>query len=125
MPLRYQMTPLRCRDDQSTRLVLGTAVGPASTVWAFEPNRERYECAQVTIALNQLENVVLNHAGSHQESATALLATSDAKGRPLGGASHLVSDLTSGVSSEEVNLLAMTPTRSSAAGCRASRERAF
>ena len=76
-------------------------------VWAFEPNRESYECAQVTITLNRLENVVLNHAGLHEESATALLATSDAKGRPLGGGSHLVSDLATGVSSEEVNLMAI------------------
>jgi FkbM family methyltransferase len=76
-------------------------------VWAFEPNRESYECALVTIALNQLENVILNHAGLHQESTTMLLATTDAKGRPLGGASHLVGDLTTGVSGEEVNLMAI------------------
>lgn len=76
-------------------------------VWAFEPNRESYECAKVTIALNQLENVVLNHAGLHQESATALLATSDSDGLPLGGASHLVSDRATGVSSEEVKLMAI------------------
>ncbi|MGH2865266.1 MAG: FkbM family methyltransferase [Solirubrobacteraceae bacterium] len=112
---------LRSADPASDVVHAGTFFGdfiPAlarsretgALVWAFEPNRESYECAQVTITFNQLENVVLTHAGLHQERATALLATSDAKGQPLGGASHLVSDLTTEVSNEEVNLVAIDET---------------
>jgi FkbM family methyltransferase len=86
---------------------LASSRGTGALVWAFEPNRESYECAQVTIALNRLENVVLEHAGLHRESATAMLATSDANGQPLGGASHLISDPTTGASNEEVKLVAI------------------
>jgi len=76
-------------------------------VWAFEPNRESYECAQQTIELNHLENVVLSHAGLHETSAAGLLATSDASGRALGGASHLVTEPAAALSSEQVNLVAI------------------
>lgn len=82
---------------------------PGALVWAFEPSRESYECACVTITLNGLENVILKHAGLHGESATGLLATSDPQGRPLGGGSHLVDDPedVSGAGNEEVSLLAI------------------
>src|SRR5580704_12684036 len=61
-------------------------------VWAFEPNRESYECARLTVMLNGLENVTLSHVGLSAESATTLLATHNAKGLPLGGGSHLITD---------------------------------
>ncbi len=78
-------------------------------VWAFEPNRESYECARFTVMLNGLENVALTHAGLGAESATALLATRNAKGLPLGGGSHLVADPSRApaVGSEQVDLVAV------------------
>jgi FkbM family methyltransferase len=80
-----------------------------ATVWAFEPNRENFRCAAVTIELNGIENVVLTHAGLSARSATALLATSDRRGVPLGGGSRLVHDSTDedSASNEEVNLVAI------------------
>lgn len=92
---------------------LAQSRGHGALVWAFEPNRENYECARITITLNGLENVVLSHAGLDQGKATALLATSDAKGRSLGGGSHLTTDPALGVNSEEVNLLAVDDVVSS------------
>jgi len=78
-------------------------------VWAFEPNRENYRCAAVTIGLNGLANVVLTHAGLSQQSDTALLATSDRRGVALGGGSQLIDDPTGvdGLSNEQVNLVAI------------------
>ena len=77
-------------------------------VWAFEPNRENYQCASITVLLNGLENVVLRHAGLDAASGTALLATSDRDGLPLGGGSHLVSPSAQRVaSSEEVPLMSV------------------
>jgi FkbM family methyltransferase len=78
-------------------------------VWAFEPGLENYRCAQITTMLNSLENVVLAHAGLDVRSGTGLLATSNRKGLPLGGASRLIRD-PSRVrwrDNEEVNLVAV------------------
>ncbi len=78
-------------------------------VWAFEPSRENYQCAQITILLNHLENVVLSHAALDANSGRALLATSDTDGLALGGGSHLVSASAQAdtASSEEVPLLSV------------------
>jgi FkbM family methyltransferase len=78
-------------------------------VWAFEPNRESYECARLTVVLNDLENVMLSHAGLSAESATALLATRNAKGLPLSGGSHLVLNpaRAPGIDNEQVDLVAV------------------
>lgn len=82
---------------------------PGAIVWAFEPNRENYRCASITIELNDLENVVLTHAGLSRRNDTALLATSDRKGVALGGGSQLIDDPSSaeGLSNEQVNLVAI------------------
>jgi hypothetical protein len=84
---------------------LASSRSRGALVWAFEPNRENYECACATVTLNGLENVILNHAGLHGESATGRLATSDPKGHPLGGGSHLIEtpEDTDGANNEEVS----------------------
>ncbi|HLM87286.1 MAG TPA: FkbM family methyltransferase [Solirubrobacteraceae bacterium] len=78
-------------------------------VWAFEPNRENYECARVTVMLNDLHNVTLTHAGLDVHAGSALLATKGPTGKPLGGGSHLISDRqpADGQGGEEVNLVAV------------------
>jgi FkbM family methyltransferase len=63
-----------------------------AVVWAFEPGSENYRCTEVTRMLNELENVVLTHAGLAAGGGKALLATSDREGLPLGGASRLIAD---------------------------------
>jgi FkbM family methyltransferase len=78
-------------------------------VWAFEPNRENYRCAAVTIELNEIENVVLTNAGLSEQSDTALLATGDRQGVSLGGGSRLIHDPSGaeGLRNEQVNLVAI------------------
>lgn len=78
-------------------------------VWAFEPSRESYRCAQVTVLLNDLENVVLTHAALDANGGTGLLATSDRSGRPTGGASHMIRDPSSAGlrTNEEVRLVSL------------------
>jgi FkbM family methyltransferase len=61
-------------------------------VWAFEPNRENYRAAQITTVLNDLQNVVLTNAGLGAQRGSALLATTDREGTPLGGASRVIKD---------------------------------
>jgi FkbM family methyltransferase len=61
-------------------------------VWAFEPGDENHRCTQITVMLNGLENVVLTHAGLDAKGGSALLATSDREGLPLGGASRIITD---------------------------------
>ncbi len=79
-------------------------------VWAFEPSRENFRCAQMTAMLNDLQNVVLRHAALGDSCGAALLATSTHAGLASGGGSHLVEDpaeLDDGRNHEEVDLLAI------------------
>lgn len=61
-------------------------------VWAFEPNRENYRCAHITVLLNDLENVSLAHAGLGPHPGTARVKTRDNTGRSLGGLSYIADD---------------------------------
>jgi FkbM family methyltransferase len=63
-----------------------------AVVWAFEPGAENFRCSEITVELNELENVVLTHAGLGASDGDALLATSDRAGLALGGASRLITD---------------------------------
>jgi FkbM family methyltransferase len=78
-------------------------------VWAFEPSRENYRCASATISLNGLENVRLRNAALDAAGGSALLATSDRDGLPLGGASRVVRNRARArwTDSEEIELVAI------------------
>lgn len=79
-------------------------------VWAFEPNRWHYRCAQITCILNDLDNVVLTNAGLGVREERALLQTVNRAGLAIGGSGHLV-DAPEGVgTTEEVQLLAIDET---------------
>jgi FkbM family methyltransferase len=69
---------------------LSQAVRPGATVWAFEPNPENHRCAALTIAINDLPNVVLTNGGLGAEHGSLRMVTSDESGRSLGGASWIV-----------------------------------
>ena len=71
---------------------LSTACGPDQTIWAFEPNRESYRCAIITIALNDLTNVRLTNAGLSDRDAALSLEVIDSKGQKLGGGSRFVGE---------------------------------
>ena len=60
------------------------------TVWAFEPNRQNFRCAEISILLNDLSNVRLFNAGLGARSGTAKLQVAASDGSCLGGASHVV-----------------------------------
>ncbi len=66
--------------------------GPGAKVWAFEPNPENYRCALITAQINQLRNVELLNAGLGECRGSLPMVTTDHRGRPLGGASQIVSD---------------------------------
>ena len=69
---------------------LSSSCSPTQTIWAFEPNPESFDCAQITIALNKLKNVVLNNAGLGDIEQEGSFQTHDAHGHALGGASHFI-----------------------------------
>ncbi len=63
---------------------------PSDTrIWAFEPNRENYRCAQITTRINDLKNVELLNAGLGEHKTSLLMLTKDTLGRSLGGASSV------------------------------------
>jgi FkbM family methyltransferase len=69
---------------------LGRSRATGARVYAFEPNSENYRCAQITALLNNLDNVVLSHAGLDVKSGAGELAIQSPDGVALGGTSHLV-----------------------------------
>ena len=69
---------------------LGRSRAGGARVYAFEPNSENYRCAQITVLLNGLDNVVLAHAGLDARSGDGAIAIRSADGVALGGISHLV-----------------------------------
>lgn len=61
-----------------------------SKVWAFEPNRENYRCANITLIINDIKNVSLTNAGLGAKKERLLMKTSDENGQAIGGASQIV-----------------------------------
>jgi FkbM family methyltransferase len=61
-----------------------------SVIWAFEPVREHYICAQMTLLLNNIVNVNLAHSGLGDEGSKFSMLIKDDKGGSLGGASSIV-----------------------------------
>lgn len=69
---------------------LSNAAAPQAKIWAFEPNSENHRCAKITIELNSLPNIILNHAGLGEQSQSLFVQTTDEKGQSLGGGSRIV-----------------------------------
>jgi len=74
---------------------ISVALSSESKIWAFEPNLESYRCAQITIEINSLTNVVLACKGLGAQKGREFLRTRDFGGMELGGASRIVSHLES------------------------------
>ena len=68
---------------------IAKAMHPGQKLWAFEPVPENYQCAQKTIALNELANVHLRNAGLGAFPQTVQMIVSDPQGRALGGGSRI------------------------------------
>lgn len=69
---------------------LSAALHPGSLLWAFEPNHENYCCANITVALNYLENTRLENFGLGARNEQLFVQTRDSNGLPLGGGSRIV-----------------------------------
>ena len=69
---------------------LSDALAPGALVWAFEPNRENYRCARITLELNEAANVRLTHAGLGAQRSCLLVEITDSSGIALGGLSRIV-----------------------------------
>jgi FkbM family methyltransferase len=80
----------------------GLASSRDGIVWAFEPNRESYRCANITTELNDLQNVTLTHAALGNSPGEGSLAVSNRQGRPSGGGSRLISGAPDGRAHETV-----------------------
>lgn len=80
---------------------LSKGLAPGSKVWAFEPNPENYRCARITLEINDIQNVVLTHAGLGAKRDHLRIKTSDESGRPLGGASRIISQAPDGAAVAE------------------------
>ncbi|EDP97946.1 FkbM family methyltransferase [Kordia algicida OT-1] len=59
-------------------------------VWTFEPSKEYYRCAQITILINDLANVNLFQVGLGAEKSQVQLQIETEDGRRLGGASRII-----------------------------------
>ena len=73
-------------------------------VYAFEPNTENFRCAQITVLLNGLVDVVLTNAALDATIGEGELAITSADGRALGGGSRLVRQPPAGSVTERVAL---------------------
>lgn len=71
---------------------LSRACAAGAKVWTFEPNPENYRCAQITILMNDLENIVLTKAGLGERNEVLYIKTKDEAGVALGGASQITAD---------------------------------
>ena len=69
---------------------LSKRAAPGSEIWAFEPSRENYRCARITLEINDIANVVLTNAGLGAKQKYVLLQTTDKKGRSVGGGSRII-----------------------------------
>lgn len=69
---------------------LSRACIPEARVWAFEPNPESYQCAQITSIINNLYNVKIINAGLGSQKGYISLLVTDEVGKSLGGKSKLI-----------------------------------
>jgi FkbM family methyltransferase len=85
---------------------LSRALHPDARLWAFEPSRENFLCAQQTIALNELANVNLTHAGLGARQGSGTLCISE-DGKATGGSSRFVAQETRGEGYETAPIVAL------------------
>lgn len=64
---------------------LAASRAEGAAIWAFEPNRENFRCAEITVKINDLQDVHLFNAGLGERASEAWLTTRETSGAPLGG----------------------------------------
>ncbi len=80
---------------------------PLAKIWAFEPNPESYRCTQVTIIINNLDNVELSKAGLGEKTSKTTILTKDKKGINLGGSSTIIENHKGKGNVEEIKIVAL------------------
>jgi FkbM family methyltransferase len=80
---------------------LSKGIAPGSKVWAFEPNPENYRCARITLEINDIQNIVLTHAGLGAKQDYLHIKTADENGCSLGGASRIIAQEPDGAAAAE------------------------
>lgn len=68
---------------------LSKGVSPSAKIWAFEPNKEHFKCAKITLEINNVANVNLINAGLGSTKGDLFVQTADLNGRALGGSSKI------------------------------------
>lgn len=86
---------------------LSKSLAPDAKIWAFEPNKENFQCAEVTLILNNIDNVNLYPCGLGEIKSKAILKTENKKGRALGGSSTIVETPDNENSFEEINIVSI------------------
>ncbi|MHA7870855.1 MAG: FkbM family methyltransferase [Hyphococcus sp.] len=87
--------------------LLSKAAGSRARVWAFEPNLSNYKAAQLTLSLNDIDNITLTRAGLGAQTGTGSLVVRNNRGLALGGASFVDDAGTDAAASEEIDIVAL------------------
>jgi hypothetical protein len=69
---------------------LSSSVTPSALIWAFEPNRQSFRCATMTVVINDLRNVKLYNAALGVKAGTASYVSRDQDGSALGGGGYVI-----------------------------------
>jgi len=86
---------------------LSRSVNSNAVVWAFEPNRENFRCAKITLDINDATNVRLAHAGLGATSERLFVQTTDGRGRSLGGTSRITGAAQAAEGRESVDVVSI------------------
>jgi FkbM family methyltransferase len=86
---------------------LSKAAATDARIWAFEPSRESFRCAEITLKLNEIQNVTLTHAALGEAAGKAQLYTGETQGRAAGGGSAIAAEKLPGFRYEEVTVMAV------------------
>lgn len=81
---------------------ISSGIGENAVVWAYEPSRSNFNCAEITLKLNQLQNVRLFNKGLGNEPGKIDFFESDESGNPFGGGSSFAKTHLKPTSSVEV-----------------------
>ena len=69
---------------------LAGALSDNAKLWAFEPQKENFRCAQITVLINDLKNVELFNYGLGDKPMTSKMLIETSSGDHLGGGSKVL-----------------------------------
>ena len=69
---------------------LSKSMDKNAIIWAFEPNRENFRCAQITVKINNIKNVVLKDIALSAKEGKCYILVQTEEGIHLGGTSTIV-----------------------------------